>query len=535
MATVIDSLLIELGLDTSKFDAAQKKSVEELRKFDEQAQKTAKNTQQGAKNTGDGFAKTRDALLSLGIALVGFKGFTQFVGNMTTGNAALGRNANLLSMSARELDAWGGVLKSVGGDLESFQSSVQAMQQGIANIKLGDSAILTPLARLGALNAVDLNKGTVDIYKLSDALKAFREANGEQLTYSLAQQIGLSKEMFMVMEQGSDAVRKLYNENYKLSGITEQNTKEAQKFQAQLGLLGQSLSGAKNAIMDQLYPALSALSQATTYMVNGFVEGDKKLDGFLSQLTVIAGAALSLKGALLSLKVVGVSVGEGLATAFSRLFGAASLLLHSEGLNKGEDEAMAKIHAAQDAAMGKNKSGGTAGGMPRNLRNNNPGNIEYGDFAKKHGATGNDGRFAIFPDMKTGENAMADLLMGYAKGGNNTIASIVGKWSPAKENGAANTNAYIADVAKKTGLDPNKALSMTELAAVQQAMSQHEGMIGSKVTAPGGPSGGGTSVQTTIGSINIQTQATDANGIAGSIGKSLQNNSLINYGIVGNR
>ncbi|OYW81342.1 MAG: hypothetical protein B7Z19_00745, partial [Polynucleobacter sp. 32-46-5] len=547
MATVIDSLLIELGLDTSKFDAAQKKSVEELRKFDEQAQKTAKNTQQGAKNTGDSFAKTRDSLLALGVALVGFKGFTQFVGNMTTGNAALGRNANLLSMSARELDAWGGVLKSVGGDLEGFQSSIQAMQQGIANIKLGDAAILTPLARLGALSAVDLNKGTVDIYKLADALKAFREANGEQLTYALAQQIGLSKEMFMVMEQGSDKVRQLYNENYKLSGITEENTKAAAKFQAQLGILAQSLSGAKNSIMDQLYPALGALADGTTRAVNGFVEGDKKLDGFLSQLTLIAGAALSLEGALASLKVVGVTVGEGLSAAFSKVFGSAALLFHSESLNKGEDEQLKAMWEKYDKENGTNyadkykkpgetSSTGASGkatggdkGLPRNLRNNNPGNIEYGKFAKEHGATGSDGRFAIFPDMKTGENAMAALLMGYAKGGNNTISSIVRKWSPAGDNGEANTNAYVADVAKKTGIDPNKQLSMGELAAVQQAMTQHEGMVGSKVTAPGGPSGGNTSVQTTIGTINVQTQATDANGIAGSIGKSLQNNSLINY------
>jgi hypothetical protein len=98
MATVIDSLLIELGLDTSKFNKEQKKSVEELRKFDEQAQKTAKNTQQGAKNIGESFTKSRDALISLGVALVGFKGFTNFVKDMTTSNAALGRNANLLSL-----------------------------------------------------------------------------------------------------------------------------------------------------------------------------------------------------------------------------------------------------------------------------------------------------------------------------------------------------------------------------------------------------------------------------------------------------
>ena len=535
MATVIDSLLIELGLDTSKFDASQKKSVEELRKFDEQAQKTAKNTQQGSKNIGDGFEKARNALVSLGVAFVGIKGFTNFAQQMTTTNAALGRNAQLFQMSARELDAWGGVLKTVGGDAETFQSSIQAMQQGIAGIKLGDAAILTPLARLGALASVDINKGTVDIYKLADALKAFKAQNGEQLTLTLAQQLGINKETYMVLSQGSEAVRKLYDEQYKLSGVTEENTKNAQKLQQQWAETSQAFSKAKNALMDELAPALSAVLQGGTAFFEGFVDADKKLDGFLSQLTLIGGAALTLEGSLASLKIVGISVGEGLTAAFSKLFGAAALLFHSEGLNKGEDAEIAKIHAAQDQASGKGGGGGGAG-VPRNMRNNNPGNIEYGDFAKKHGATGSDGRFAIFPDLKTGQDAMASLLMGYAKGGSNTISKIVGKWSPAGENGAANTNAYIADVAKKTGIDPNKPLSMGELSAVQQAMSAHEGMIGAKATAPAGAGGNaGTSVQTNINSITVNTQATDANGVANGLRGALQNNSLINLGVQGNR
>ena len=532
MATVIDSLLIELGLDTSKFDASQKKSVEELRKFDEQAQKTAKNTQQGSKNIGDGFEKARNALVSLGVAFVGIKGFTNFAQQMTTNNAALGRNAQLFQMSARELDAWGGVLKTVGGDAETFQSSIQAMQQGIAGIKLGDAAILTPLARLGALASVDINKGTVDIYKLADALKAFKAQNGEQLTLTLAQQLGINKETYMVLSQGSEAVRKLYDEQYRLSGVTEENTKNAQKLQRQWAETSQAFSKAKNALMDELAPALGATLDAGTAFFEGFVAADKKLDGFLSQLTLIGGAALTLQGALSSLKIVGVSVGEGLTAAFSKLFGAAALLLHSEGLNKGEDAEIAKIHAEQDKASGK----GGGAGLPRNMRNNNPGNIEYGDFAKKHGATGSDGRFAIFPDLKTGQDAMASLLMGYAKGGNNTISKIVGKWSPAGENGAANTNAYIADVSKKTGIDPNKPLSMGELSAVQQAMSAHEGMVGAKATAPVGAGGNaGNNVQTNINTINVNTQATDANGVANGLRGALQNNSLINLGVQGNR
>lgn len=567
MATVIDSLLIELGLDTSKFDAAQKKSVEELRKFDEQAQKTSKNTQQGSKNVGDGFDKARNALVSLGVAFVGLKGFTQFSKEMTTANAGLGRNAQLFQMSARELDAWGGVLKTVGGDAETFQSSVQAMQQGIAGIKLGDAAILTPLARLGALSSIDLNKGTVDIYKLADALKAFKKENGEQLTYTLAQQLGVNKETYMVLSQGSDAVRRLYDEQYKLSGVTAENTARAQKLQEQWGFTDQALSKVKNTLMDQLYPAMMLTAKGTQSFFEGFVEADKKLDGFLSQLTLIGSAALTLQATLSSLKLVGVSVGSGLAAAFSRVFGVAALLFHSGELNKGEDEEIRKIHEAQDKAMGKTGAKSSAGGLPRNLRNNNPGNIEYGEFAKKQGATGSDGRFAIFPDMKTGENAMANLLMSYAKGGTNTISSIINKWAPGSEKGNK-PSAYIESVSKATGIDPNKPLSTGELAAVQKAMANFEGntgskagaanqgnagaggkplipnmkdlantdgMLGSKATAPYSTAPVSNSVQTTIGTINVQTQATDANGVALGLNKALQNNSLINLGMQGNR
>ena len=520
MATVIDSLLIELGLDTSKFNKEQQKSVQELRKFDDQAQKTSKNTQQGAKNIGDSFAKSRDALISLGVALVGFKGFTNFVQTMTTGNAALGRNADLLSLSARELDAWGGVLGTVGGNLESFQSSLQNIQSGLANIKLGDSAILTPLARLGALGAVDLNKNTVDIYKLADAIKKLSDQD-KQLALSLSSQIGVSKEMFMVLSQGSEKVRELYGEQYRLSGINEKNTEQAGKLQAEWAKVKQAFSGASNQVMDNLYPALNTLAKVTVFGLEKFVDYDKKLNGLITNVGLFAGSLGTLH---ISLKAIGVTLGSGVWAGLSRFFGGAALLLHSGNLNEGEDEEIKKMWEKYDKEHGTNyskPSGSSAAegkNLPRNLRNNNPGNIEYGDFAKRMGATGSDGRFAIFPTMQAGEDAMANLLMSYAKEGNNTISKIVNKWAPGKENNQA---AYISSVSKQTGIDPNKPLSMGELGAVRQAMTKHEGSS--------------SNVQTNIGTINVQTQATDGKGVALDLGKSLQNNSLINYGMQGNR
>ncbi len=50
-------------------------------------------------------------------------------------------------------------------------------------------------------------------------------------------------------------------------------------------------------------------------------------------------------------------------------------------------------------------------GGTRAWRNNNPGNIIWkGGFARRHGAIGDHGTFAIFPDPETGRRAMEHLL-----------------------------------------------------------------------------------------------------------------------------
>jgi hypothetical protein len=81
----------------------------------------------------------------------------------------------------------------------------------------------------------------------------------------------------------------------------------------------------------------------------------------------------------------------------------------------------------------------------RPRRNNNPGDIEYGRFALALGATGTDGRFAIFPSPVEGFEAMKALLLsGYSK---LTVAQGIAKYAPSNEN---DTNAYVQRVCEWT-------------------------------------------------------------------------------------
>jgi hypothetical protein len=112
-------------------------------------------------------------------------------------------------------------------------------------------------------------------------------------------------------------------------------------------------------------------------------------------------------------------------------------------------------------------------GVTRGMRNNNPGNLEAGAFATAHGATGTDGRFAVFPTMAAGNAAMLALLQSkaYAGGGINTISGIINKYAPSSEN---DTASYIKAITAATGIAPGAKLTPDQLKRVQIAMAVHE-------------------------------------------------------------
>jgi hypothetical protein len=113
----------------------------------------------------------------------------------------------------------------------------------------------------------------------------------------------------------------------------------------------------------------------------------------------------------------------------------------------------------------------------RNWRNNNPGNLEFGDFAKRMGAVGTDGRFAVFSDMQSGMKAKEELLFGSrSKYVNLSIADAISRYAPPVEN---NTDAYIKAVTAATTATQDttlNSLNATQRSAFLEAISRQEGL-----------------------------------------------------------
>lgn len=111
----------------------------------------------------------------------------------------------------------------------------------------------------------------------------------------------------------------------------------------------------------------------------------------------------------------------------------------------------------------------------RNWRNNNPGNLEFGNFAKSQGAIGSDGRFAVFPTYDAGRAAKETLLFESPSYRDRTISSAINRYAPPSEN---NTSAYVNAVAGAIGVDPSTPLSQLtpqQRAVMLDAMQRVEG------------------------------------------------------------
>ncbi|WIL43097.1 structural protein [Pantoea agglomerans] len=119
----------------------------------------------------------------------------------------------------------------------------------------------------------------------------------------------------------------------------------------------------------------------------------------------------------------------------------------------------------------------TGSNNSRGIRNNNPGNIRWGDEWKGlvPEAQRTDKSFCQFKAPEFGIRAMIIILRNYqSKYGLKTITGIIKRWAPPNEN---DTQAYIRNVALATGTDADKPIDLTDsrkLFPLLQAIIKHE-------------------------------------------------------------
>lgn len=110
----------------------------------------------------------------------------------------------------------------------------------------------------------------------------------------------------------------------------------------------------------------------------------------------------------------------------------------------------------------------------RNVRNNNPGNVEADELDWMGLADPpTDGPYLVFTDPKYGFRCAARCLLTDYGRGETTVTALITSWAPPSAN---DTAAYVIDVAEKMGTSADATLSLpAELRPLLKAIALHEG------------------------------------------------------------
>jgi len=274
MPTVIDSLVVELGLDPSKFTQGQKDALEAFKRSQDAAILLGKNIEHEGKRVGDVFASIkREALGFIGLFLGG-KGIKDFIGYVTSLDAATGRVAYTLNMSAREVSAWEGASAQLGGQVGGVTSAMQGLSGAMNQFMLtGQGPFLAVMTHLG-VSLFDQNhklKTSAEMFlEISEAVHKLNESDPARAAATLAMIPGANQDSINLMLRGRSALEGLLKNAREAGGTTFESAEAAAEYQKQLALLDRSATSLGRSLVTTLAPGLIAVANALTRLLNAW-------------------------------------------------------------------------------------------------------------------------------------------------------------------------------------------------------------------------------------------------------------------------
>ena len=134
MASILETLAIELALDPAKFKEGLKQALEASKKGHEQIVKNATQIEEHTKRSTDAVGKlSREFQAFFGVigGALGVNALKSLVEHMAMADAAVGRLAANLGTTPQKLSAWGYAAERLGGNAQTAEASIASLRSRV--------------------------------------------------------------------------------------------------------------------------------------------------------------------------------------------------------------------------------------------------------------------------------------------------------------------------------------------------------------------------------------------------------------------
>jgi mannosyl-glycoprotein endo-beta-N-acetylglucosaminidase len=304
MATIIDSLVVMLGLDSKELVAKTPEAVKSLSSIEKTGEKTEKTVQ--------GLSRGLASLLSVIGGAVAIK---VFVTDFIQANAELDRFSKNLGLSVSTISAWSQASERLGGSAQGLQGTLDMLSRSQTQFMLtGESSLIPYMSALGVALA-DVNgkaRPVTDILlDLSDRFSHMDRTTAN----NLGRMMGLDQGTMNLLLQGRKELELEIARQKEHNAVTAAQAAEASKLQKAIIGLRQDFAGLGRTLLSEALPYL----EKGLALLENFVAWAQQNKEFIADFLKVI--AVGLASVALAASPIGLT-----AAAVIALAGAIALL-----------------------------------------------------------------------------------------------------------------------------------------------------------------------------------------------------------------
>lgn len=298
MATIIASLLVTLGLDSSSFDANRKKVDKGLSDTKKQADSTAKSIA--------GF-----------LAVVGGTvAIQRFVSDTVRANAELARLSLNLNENVQSISAWSNAAEEAGGSAQGLQASMDMLSKAQTELQLtGQSSLIPYFSALG-LSLADVQGRARPVGDLLLELSGKFERMDRPTANNLGRMMGLDQGTMNLLLKGRHEVELMIARQKEHSAVTKKQAEEAARLQRLMITGRQSFEAFGRSLLSEVTPYLEKLFGVFESFGRWIAENQEFVKVFLG---IVASGLAAIAAATIPVNLTVAAV-LGLAAAVAALY-----------------------------------------------------------------------------------------------------------------------------------------------------------------------------------------------------------------------
>lgn len=459
MATIIDSLLVKLGLDSSEFKAGKSDVDAGL-----------KDTSKKADATGDSFEAVAKKAAKFLAVIGGTVAIKHFVQDQIQANAALYRFSQNLGEGADDISAWSRAAELAGGSSSGLQGTMDSLSQSQTELMLtGQSGLIPYFSALGISMADAGGKARPVSAMLLDLSDKFSKMD-RTTANNMGRMMGIDQGTMQLLLKGRSEVEMMIKRQKEYGAVTKKQAEDSLRLNQIMIASRQGFETFGRSLLSAVTPALETLLNLFSDFGAWASANSEFIRGFL---TVIAVGLAGIAAASMPINMTIVAV-LALAAAL------VALWQDYQTFKRGGDSLIDWKKWGPGIEMAKT-------GL---------------SFLKD-----------LLVDMLIRAVALGDAVMKLVSG-DFSGAMIAGK--------AVLFGVEGAGLQSPESGSPASPTVGAGIRGASRAANGAGAANGAQSRLAAAPQGGSRSVETNIGEIKVFTAATDADGITKDVGKSME-------------